>query len=164
MGYVYCRHLYCCQLWVHVGPVLHGEVFSRHTLMDGLGAVWHFIELAMINPLSLSFSPPLPVFLSLSLSLALSLSHIHTYIQWKRICHRYEDKELNRWTEEKTYEEKLKEHVRQRKKRRGREMFGRVTWGWKRIWVGWEGVSGNGWGTGNRTDREKDTDRKWGRW
>lgn len=66
--------------------------------MDGLGAVWHFIELAMINPLSLSLSP-LPQFFSF-LSVPLSLSHIHTYIQCKGICHKYEDKELNRWTEE----------------------------------------------------------------
>lgn len=36
MGYVYCRHLYGCQLWAHVGPALLGEVFSRHTVMDGL--------------------------------------------------------------------------------------------------------------------------------
>lgn len=82
--------------------------------MDGLGAVWHFIELAMINPLSLSLYPPLPVSLSLSLALSLSLflflslafslshihSYIHTYMQSKGICHRYEDKELSRWMEE----------------------------------------------------------------
>lgn len=99
MGYVYCRHLYGCQVWVHVGPAQRGEAFPRRTLMDGLGGpVRRFIGLAMIIPPCLSFSPT------------------HTQTRQRETVRETEEKNgMDRWRERVMKEMEKKEAVKESK-------------------------------------------------